>query len=60
MQVSLFFSYLASCCFFACKNCNAGAATTGMPVPKTFLSNIFLAVFNFLFAKIVIWELQLA
>lgn len=53
MQISLFFSYLAGFCFSACKNCNMGAATASVSKAKNFLFNIFLTVFAFLLAKII-------
>lgn len=50
----LFLSYiLTSFRFFAHQNCNSGAKTKGMPAIKAFLSNNFLTVFVFLFAKII-------
>ena len=39
-------------CFFTCQNYNAGA-NAKVPVVEAFLSNIFLAIFAFLIAKIV-------
>ena len=39
-------------CFFVCKNYNARAAAS-VPAARFFLSNISLAVFVFLIAKIV-------